>query len=44
MMYRVIVLYNDGTMKHEAVEAPDYYSLGRAVEKCEIKSFTITLA
>lgn len=44
MMYRVMVLNNDGTMRHEAVEAPDYHSLGRAVEKCEIKSFTVSLA
>ena len=44
MMYRVIVLNNDGTMNHEVVEAPDYYNLGRAIDKCEIKSFTITSA
>lgn len=44
MMYRIIVMNNDGTMKNEAVEAPDYYSLGRALDKCEIKSFTVTLA
>ena len=44
MMYRIIVLNNDGTMQHDCVEAPDYYSLGRALDKCEIKSFTVTLA
>jgi len=44
MMYRVIVLHNDGTMKHDAVEAPDYNALGRALEKNEIKSFTVTHA
>jgi len=43
-MYRVIVLNNDGTMKNDAVEAPDYNALGRALEKNEIKSFTVTLA
>lgn len=43
-MYRVIVLNNDGTQRHETVEAPDYYSLGRALDKCEIKSFTVALA
>lgn len=44
MMYRVITLHNDGSQSNEAVEAPDYYSLGRALDKCEIKSFTVTLA
>ena len=43
-MYRIIRLNNDGTMQHETAEAPDYYALGRALEKCEIKSFTVTLA
>ena len=43
-MYRIIVLNNDGTMKHDVVEAPDYGSLGRRVEKRKIKSFTVTLA
>ena len=42
-MYRVIVLNNDGTLMNETVEAPDYYSLSRALDKCEIKSFTVTL-
>ena len=44
MMYRVIILNNDGTMQHETVEAPDYFALGRSVRDCEIKSFTITKA
>lgn len=44
MMYRVIVMNNNGTQHNEVVEAPDYYSLGRALDKCEIKSFTVTLA
>ena len=44
MKYRVIILENDGTMKNDVVEDPDYYSLGHALEKCEIKSFTVTLA
>ena len=42
-MYRVIILNNDGTLKNEAVEAPDFKSLMRALNKCEIKSFTVTL-
>lgn len=44
MKYRVIVLNNDGTMANDVVEDPDYYSMTRALEKCEIKSFTVTLA
>lgn len=43
-MYRIVVMNNDGTLKHEAVETPDFYSLSRALDKCEIKSFTVTLA
>lgn len=42
-MYRVIILNNDGTQKNEILEAPDFYSLSRALDKCEIKSFTVTL-
>ncbi len=37
-------MYNDGTQSNATVEDPDYYSLGRALDKCEIKSFTVTLA
>lgn len=44
MMYRVIVLNNDGTQQNEAVDEIDFYSLSRAVDKCEIKSFTVALA
>jgi len=44
MKYRVIVMYNDGTQKSEVVEAPDYNSYSRSLEKCEIKSFTVALA
>ena len=44
MMYRVIVLNNDGTQRNEVVDEPDFYSLSRAVDKCEIKSFTVALA
>lgn len=44
MMYRVIVLNNDGTMGHTTVENPDCGILCRRVEKKEIKSFTITSA
>jgi hypothetical protein len=44
MMHRVIILNNDGTMRHDTVEAPDYNALGRSLEKREIKSFTVTLA
>ena len=42
-MYRVIILNNDGTQLNETVETPDYYSLSRALDKCEITSFTVTL-
>ena len=44
MMYRIIVLHNDGTMQHETAEAPDYFALGRQVRDSEIKSFIVTLA
>lgn len=44
MMYRIIKLHHDGKMEHDTVDAPDYYALGRAIDKCEIKSFTVTLA
>jgi len=42
-MYRIVVMNNDGTLKHDTVEAPDFYDLSRALDKCEIKSFTVTL-
>ncbi len=44
MKYRIIILNNDGTMANDVVEAPDYKSLGIALDKCKIKSFTVTLA
>lgn len=44
MKYRVIVMYNDGAQKSEVVEAPNFYSYCRALEKCEIKSFTVALS
>lgn len=44
MMYRVIVLNNDGTQQNEAVEEIDFRGLIRAVDKCEIKSFAVVLA
>ena len=44
MMYRVIVLNNDGTMGHTTVEFQACDILCRRVEKKEIKSFTITSA
>lgn len=44
MMYRVIVLNNDGTQRNEAVEEIDFRGLSRAVDKSEIKSFTVALA
>ena len=32
---------NDGTLKHESVNGPDFPSLMRSLDKCEIKSFTV---
>ena len=43
-MLRIIVLHNDGTMKHEVVEAPSYFDLGAEVAAGRIKSFTVTKA
>ena len=42
-MYRIVIMNNDGTLKNETVETPDFYCLSRALDKCEIKSFTVTL-
>lgn len=44
MMYRIIKLHHDGRMENDVVDTPDYYALGRAIDKCEIKSFTVALA
>lgn len=43
MMYRVIVLNNDGTQQNEAVKEIDLRGLVRSVDKREIKSFTVVL-
>ena len=42
-MYRVVKMKNDGTLNNESVETPDFQSLTRSLDKCEIKSFTVTL-
>lgn len=43
-MYRVIVLNNDGTQRHETAEAPSFFDLAVEVAAKRIKSFTVTLA
>lgn len=43
MEYIVTVRYNDGRTHKSIVEVVNYYSLQRALEKCEIKSFTVKL-
>lgn len=37
-MYKVTVIYPNGTQATEASQDPDYYSLSRALDKCEIHS------
>lgn len=43
MEYIVTVKYNDNRTHKSTVEVVNYYGLKRALEKCEIKSFTIKL-
>jgi len=44
MTYIVYVKYHDGHIRrHEEEDGVDYYRLQRALEKCEIKSFSVRL-
>ena len=43
-MYKVTVVKPDGVQQTELTENPDCYSLMRALEKCEIKSFIVSLS
>ena len=42
-MYKVTVIYHNGTQATEASQDPDYCSLSRALDKCEIQSFIVSL-
>lgn len=44
MMYRVIVLNNDGTQENNVIEAPSFFDLAAEVAGKRIKSFTVALA
>lgn len=43
MEYIVTIKYNDNRTHKSVVEGINYYGLHRALEKCEIKSFTVKL-
>ncbi len=42
MSYKVTVIDNKGKKKTRTVEAVNYYALSRALDKCEIQSFTVS--
>lgn len=44
MSYKVTKLYPDGTMNTDILDdVPDYASLNHALDKCEIRSFIVSL-
>lgn len=44
MSYKVTRLFPNGTMKTDIIDdVPDYASLNRQLDKCEIQSFIVSL-
>ena len=44
MSYKVTRLFQDGTMNTAVIDdVPDYASLNHQLDKCEIKSFIVSL-
>lgn len=43
-IYKVTALFPDGKVREAASDDWDFYTLTRALEKCEILSFTVSLA
>lgn len=43
-MYKITITLNDGTIQVTEDSSPDFYLLTRAIDKCQIKAFTVTLS